>query len=48
MENPTREDVKEFYSEAADKPREDLCCPTSYPQQNLLQVEISKKTSLSL
>ena len=35
MENPTREDVKEFYSEAADKPQEDLCCPTSYPQQNI-------------
>jgi len=35
MDNPTREDVKEFYSEAADKPQEDLCCPTSYPQQDI-------------
>lgn len=35
MDNPVREDVKEFYSEAADTPQEDLCCPTSYPQQNI-------------
>jgi len=35
MDNPTREDVKEFYSEAAAKPQDDLCCPTSYPQQNI-------------
>ncbi len=35
MENPTREDVKEFYSEAAASPQEDLCCPASYPQQNI-------------
>ena len=35
MNNPTREDVKEFYSEAASTPQEDLCCPTSYPKQNI-------------
>ena len=35
MDNSTREDVKEFYSEAAALPQEDLCCPTSYPQQNI-------------
>lgn len=35
MDSPTRDDVKEFYSEAAQTPQEDLCCPTSYPQQNI-------------
>ena len=35
MDNSTREDVKDFYSEAAATPQEDLCCPTSYPKQNI-------------
>ena len=35
MDNPTREDVKEFYSKAAAKPQENLCCPTSYHAQDI-------------
>ena len=35
MDNPTREDVRNFYSKAADKPQENLCCPVSYPLQNI-------------
>lgn len=27
----SRESVREFYSKAAEQPKQDLCCPTSYP-----------------
>jgi len=30
----TREFVKDYYGKAAQRPREDLCCPTSYPTQD--------------
>jgi SAM-dependent methyltransferase len=35
MDNHTHENVKEFYGDAAEKPQEDLCCPSSYPSQNI-------------
>lgn len=38
MENPTREDVKTFYSEAAENPQKDLCCPTSYPSKDISHI----------
>jgi len=33
--NPTHEDVQVFYGTAADKPKKDLCCPTSYPTEDI-------------
>ena len=30
----TRDDVQEFYGEAAKRPQADLCCPTSYPVED--------------
>ena len=29
-----RKPVREFYSEAAEKPQKDLCCPTAYPKDD--------------
>ena len=31
----TREFVQDYYGKAAQKPREDLCCPTSYPTEDI-------------
>ena len=36
--NPTREDVQVFYGKAADKPQQDLCCPTSYPTEDIAHI----------
>jgi len=30
----TREFVKEYYGKAAEEPRDNLCCPTSYPEED--------------
>ena len=31
----TREFVQDYYGKAAQQPREDLCCPTSYPTEDI-------------
>ena len=33
--NPTREDVQDFYGSAAEQPKKDLCCPTTYPTEDI-------------
>ena len=33
--NPTHEDVQDFYGNAAEKPQNDLCCPTTYPTEDI-------------
>lgn len=33
-ENSARESVRQFYGSAADNPKENLCCPTSYPVED--------------
>ena len=30
----TREFVRDYYTKAAEKPRDNLCCPTSYPEED--------------
>lgn len=32
---PTREDVQDFYGSAAENPKKDLCCPTTYPTEDI-------------
>lgn len=34
----SRESVREFYSKAAEQPQEELCCPTSYPVDDVSHI----------
>lgn len=34
----SREVVRRFYGEAADEPQEELCCPTSYPSEDISHI----------
>ncbi|MEE8297888.1 MAG: methyltransferase domain-containing protein, partial [Thermodesulfobacteriota bacterium] len=34
----TREFVKDYYGKAAQEPKEDLCCPTSYPTEDISHI----------
>jgi ubiquinone/menaquinone biosynthesis C-methylase UbiE len=34
----TREFVKDYYGKAAQEPKEDLCCPTSYPTEDIRHI----------
>ena len=33
--NPSRVEIQHFYGNAAENPQKDLCCPTTYPTEDI-------------